>query len=101
MMVNLLIKRKLTRRDIVKHSTIMAILVDKRTDAAPEVQKVLTEHGCVINNRLGIHESSTCADEGMIILDITVSDQEVDELEKDLTAIDGVKVKSMKLDFEQ
>jgi hypothetical protein len=78
----------------------MAILVDKRTDAAPEVQKVLTEHGCVINNRLGIHESSTCADEGMIILDITVSDDEVDQLKNELRSIEGVKVKSMKLDFE-
>ncbi len=84
----------------MKHNTIMAILVDKRTDAAPEVQKVLTEHGCVINNRLGIHESSTCADEGMIILDITVSDDEVDQLENELKSIEGVKVKSMKLDFE-
>jgi len=84
----------------VKHNTIMAILVDKRTDAAPEVQKVLTEHGCVINNRLGIHESSTCADEGMIILDITVSDDEVDQLKNELRSIEGVKVKSMKLDFE-
>lgn len=84
----------------MKHNTIMAILVDKRTDAAPEVQKVLTEHGCVINNRLGIHESSTCADEGMIILDITVSDDEVDQLKNELRSIEGVKVKSMKLDFE-
>lgn len=84
----------------MKHNTIMAILVDKRTDAAPEVQKVLTEHGCVINNRLGIHESSNCADEGMIILDITVSDDEVDQLENELKSINGVKVKSMKLDFE-
>lgn len=84
----------------MKHNTIMAILVDKRTDAAPEVQKILTEHGCVINNRLGIHESSSCADEGMIILDITVSDDEVDQLENELKSIDGVKVKSMKLDFE-
>ncbi|MFW6000904.1 MAG: hypothetical protein ACOCQE_00920 [Halanaerobium sp.] len=84
----------------MKHNTIMAILVDKRTDAAPEVQKVLTEHGCVINNRLGIHESSSCADEGMIILDITVSDDEVDQLENELKSINGVKVKSMKLDFE-
>jgi len=84
----------------VKHSVIMAILVDKRTDAAPEVQKILTEHGCLIHNRLGIHESSTCADEGMIILDITVSDVEVEQLENELKAIDGVNVKSMKLDFE-
>jgi len=81
------------------HSTIMAVLVDKRTDAAPEVQKVLTDYGCFIKTRLGMHESSTCADEGMIILDLTADDEKVEELKNDLTIIEGVKVKSMKLDF--
>lgn len=80
-------------------STIMAILVDKRTDAAPKVQKVLTEHGCIIKTRLGMHESKSCADEGMIILDLTADNNEVDTLEKELKAINGVKVKSMLLDF--
>ncbi|RCW40662.1 MULTISPECIES: hypothetical protein [unclassified Halanaerobium] len=81
------------------HSTIMAVLVDKRTDAAPEVQKILTDYGCFIKTRLGMHESSTCADEGMIILDLTAADEKVKELKDELTNIEGVKVKSMKLDF--
>jgi hypothetical protein len=81
-------------------STIMAILIDKRTDAAPEVQKILTEHGCIIKTRLGMHESSNCADEGMIILDITADNTEVEALEAELKSIGGVKVKSMVLDFE-
>jgi hypothetical protein len=37
----------------VKHSTIMAVLIDKRTDAAPEVQKVLTDYGCLFLPVLG------------------------------------------------
>ena len=81
-------------------STIMAILIDKRTDAAPEVQKILTEHGCIIKTRLGMHESSTCADEGMIILDLTANNSEVDALDAQLNSVAGVKVKSMLLDFE-
>jgi len=84
----------------MKHSMIMAILIDKRTDAAPEVQEILTEHGCIIKTRLGMHESSTCADEGMIILDITANDTEVEALEAELKSLAGVKVKSMVLDFE-
>ena len=86
--------------DIVKHSTIMAILIDQRTDAAPEVQKVLTDNGCLISTRLGMHESSSCAEEGMIILDLVGSQAEVAELQTALTEIEGVKVKSMELDFE-
>ncbi|RCW55416.1 hypothetical protein [Halanaerobium sp. ST460_2HS_T2] len=84
----------------MKHSMIMAILIDKRTDAAPEVQKILTEHGCIIKTRLGMHESSTCADEGMIILDLTADNTEVEALEAELNSIDGVNVKSMVLDFD-
>lgn len=84
----------------MKHSMIMAILIDKRTDAAPTVQRILTEHGCIIKTRLGMHESSTCADEGMIILDLTANDSEVDALEAELKSVEGVKVKNMVLDFE-
>jgi len=83
----------------VKHSTIMAVLIDKRTDAAPEVQKVLTDYGCLISTRLGMHESSSCEEEGMIILDLVGSEEEVAELEASLTKIGGVKVKSMELNF--
>jgi hypothetical protein len=79
---------------------IMAILIDKRTDAAPTVQKILTEHGCIIKTRLGMHESRDCADEGMIILDLTASNTEVEALEEELKSVEGVNVKSMVLDFE-
>ena len=84
---------------LMNDSTIMAILIDKRTDAAPTVQKILTEHGCIIKTRLGMHESGNCADEGMIILDLTADDSEVDALEAELKSVDGVRVKSMVLDF--
>ncbi len=83
----------------MKHSMIMAILIDKRTDAAPTVQRILTEHGCIIKTRLGMHESSTCADEGMIILDLTADNTEVEALEAELKSVEGVNVKSMVLDF--
>ncbi|ADO76550.1 hypothetical protein [Halanaerobium praevalens] len=81
-------------------STIMAILIDKRTDAAPKVQKILTEHGCIIKTRLGMHESANCADQGMIILDLTANNSEVEALKAELSSLAGVKVKSMLLDFE-
>jgi hypothetical protein len=83
----------------MKHSTIMAILIDKRTDATPEVQQILTDYGCLITTRLGMHESSTCADEGMIILDLNASQSEVAKLKTALQAISGVNVKSMELNF--
>ena len=35
---------------------IMAVRVDKRETTAVEVQKVLTEYGCSIRTRLGLHD---------------------------------------------
>lgn len=79
--------------------TIMAVLLDKRVESAVEVQKALTKHGCVIRVRLGLHETSKdyCADEGLILLQLCATGEEVAALEADLTAIAGVRVKSMSL----
>jgi len=77
--------------------TIMAVLLDNRTDCAPRVQQKLTEHGCIIQTRLGIHEG--CEDRGLILLNLCGSDDQVTGLEKDLNSIPGVRTRSMKLDL--
>ncbi|MGM0502593.1 MAG: hypothetical protein ACQERJ_08670 [Bacillota bacterium] len=81
-------------------STIMAILIDKRTDAAPKVQKILTENGCIIATRLGLHESlDKCSEEGLIILTLSGSQEEIDDLKSELEEVHRVKVDLMQLSF--
>lgn len=80
-------------------SIIMAVLVDKRNNAAPTVQEVLTKHGCIISTRIGLHQVSECSDNGLIILHLCGDDDKIEILEKDLEGISGVKVKKMKLDI--
>mgnify|MGYP006270950085 CR=1 FL=1 len=84
----------------MKCSTIMAILVDKRTDAAPKVQEILTENGCIIETRLGLHESvDQCSEEGLILLTLCGSQAEIDELQAELEDLHRVKVDIMQLSF--
>ena len=78
---------------------IMAVTIDPRSVHAPQVQTVLTKHGCIIKTRIGLHEVSkdSCSEEGLIILHIHSSLEEVEVLEKELLDVEGVKVKYMNL----
>ena len=80
---------------------IMAILQEKRVESAVKVQDVLTKYGCHIRVRLGLHDSAVneCSNSGMIILQLCGDDLAVGDMEKELQAITGVKVKYMTLDF--
>ncbi|MEO0085684.1 MAG: hypothetical protein ABIK37_03540 [candidate division WOR-3 bacterium] len=76
--------------------TIMAVIVSRRTNSAPKVQQVLTKHGCIINLRVGLHETGdVCADDGLILLSLCGTKREVAALKADLTKLSGVKVKTM------
>jgi len=80
-------------------TTIMAVTIDPRSDHAPQVQTILTKHGCIIKTRLGLHEvnQNSCSEEGLIILHIHSSLDEIKILENELLDVDGVKVKYMSL----
>jgi len=80
-------------------TTIMALTIDPRDDHAPQVQTVLTKHGCIIKTRIGLHEvqENSCSQRGLIILHITSDSEEVEELEKELKDIEGISVKYMVL----
>jgi hypothetical protein len=78
----------------------MAVLVDKRTDAAPKVQEILTDNGCIIETRLGLHESiDQCSEEGLILLTLSGSQAEIEDLKDQLNSIHRVEVDMMQLSF--
>jgi hypothetical protein len=55
--------------------SIILLLVGNRSESAIIVQKVLTETGCFIKTRLGLHDGSPdqCANTGLIILEVVGS----------------------------
>lgn len=77
--------------------SIMAVAINPRTQAAPKVQEVLTEYGCIIKTRLGLHEASetTCSTRGLVLLHLRNDESEINNLKAALNAIDGVSVNSM------
>ncbi len=79
---------------------IMAVLIDNRSQAAIKVQEALTRNGCIINVRLGLHDAGPqCSQQGLLILHLCGSSEDIAALEEDLRKIPGVKPKSMKLDL--
>ena len=81
----------------MSETKVVLILIDKRTDAALKVQEVLTENGCIIKIRLGMHETSSCAEEGLIFLNVKGSEDDIEELIKELNKIERVNAKSVKM----
>ena len=76
---------------------VLGLLVTNRVENAPEVQKVLTEYGCNIKTRIGLHEitENLCAPAGLILLELFGDDKVYGEIEEKLKALKGLQVQKM------
>ena len=76
---------------------ILGIHITDRVRFAGEVQKVLTEFGCNIKTRLGLHEVSEnyCAGEGVVLLELVGGPEILQRMTAKLAVIEGVQVKEM------
>ncbi|MFA5689447.1 MAG: hypothetical protein WC959_09930 [Kiritimatiellales bacterium] len=75
---------------------IIGIQIAERAKLAAEVQTVLTEFGCDIRTRLGLHggEKGSCPADGLILLEL-VCDKKAGTIKEKLAAIPGVNVQMM------
>jgi len=70
---------------------ILLLKTNKRRDLSTSIQKVLTDFGCIIRMRLGLHNAGdVCSDEGLIILQLIDDAAEIEKLSEALDKIDGV-----------
>ena len=77
---------------------IMTLILNNRIKNAVKLQDVLTESGCIIKTRLGLHEAGdACTNEGLIILQLAGSAEEIEALERKLNAVEGVKAQNVKI----
>lgn len=76
---------------------IIGIHLINRTDKAVTVQNLLTEFGCYIKTRIGLHEASPefCAPNGVILLEILDNEDRRAQLVGRLKEIDGIEVQEM------
>lgn len=78
---------------------VVAVRMENRLEAAVRFQEILTENGCKIKARLGLHEAGegTCADDGLILLQVCGSPEEVERLVTEFGTIEGVSAKYLDL----
>ncbi|MFC1752893.1 hypothetical protein ACFL96_05800 [Thermoproteota archaeon] len=71
---------------------VLLVLVDKRKDEAVAVQKILTEWGCLIKTRIGLHDGvlDKCSDSGLIIMELAGDKEKHTQLNTLLKNLPGV-----------
>jgi len=76
---------------------ILGVQVTNRVENILDVQKILTEYGCNIKIRLGLHEvtESRCSTVGLLILETYGDEADILQMESKLKQIKGVTVKKM------
>jgi hypothetical protein len=69
---------------------VILVKIDHRSTEATKVQGILTQYGCNIKVRLGLHEVSQefCANDGLVVLEV---DGKQEELSAMLSALNGVE----------
>lgn len=79
---------------------VLGVLVQLRSEAAIEVQDVLTKYGCSVRTRLGLNipEDSGTGEQGLIILDLYGDPDESRRLENELRSLNNVQVQRMEFD---
>lgn len=79
---------------------ILGVHVTDRVKKVAHIQKLLTEYGCSIKTRIGLHEVSDqyCAPGGVILLEMAGPANEAAALAAKLNAIAGVECKRMVFD---
>ncbi len=76
---------------------ILGVHIHNRGENAVRVQQLLTEYGCNIKTRLGLHEVSGdfCSNGGILLLELAGDETRCRELAEKLAAQPGVEVQQM------
>ena len=79
---------------------ILGIRLRDRRQRAPNLQEILTRHGCCIRTRIGLHEVSDdlCSPCGTILLELHGRPEAVQALENDLRTCEGLALQKMAFD---
>jgi hypothetical protein len=78
---------------------VVLVKIDHRSTEAVKVQSILTEFGCNIKVRLGLHEVSqdACANDGLIILEVDGDKRKINKLLSQLNKVDYVQAQLIEM----
>ncbi len=76
---------------------VIGVHITDRVHHAREVQDLLTEYGCSIKTRIGLHavSESFCSPNGLVLLELAGDEKPIFELIEKLEAVEGVDVQKM------
>ena len=79
---------------------ILGVHITDRVHHVNPVQHLLTDYGCSIRTRIGLHEAEEgfCSPNGLVLLEMVDDQVKADELADKLNAVEGVEVKKMVFD---
>jgi hypothetical protein len=82
-----------------KH-VIVGIHITDRIHHVDPVQHLLTEYGCSIRTRLGLHEAGNdfCSPNGLLLLELVGTDERHSEMLDKLNQVEGVEAQKMVFD---
>lgn len=72
---------------------VLGLVMGNRQEKAAEVQKVLTSFGCSIRTRLGLNTSYQGSAAGLILLELTGMEEEMNRLIEKLVTIDDIQIR--------
>lgn len=77
---------------------IFGIHITDRVHKAADVQQVLTQYGCNIKTRIGLHhvDDKLCSPRGLIVLEMFGDEAVCQEMAGKLAAIPGVELQTMR-----
>lgn len=86
----------------MRRHLIYGVHVQNRGQNALQMQQLLTEYGCHIKTRLGLHEvdEKSCSTGGLVLLEMFGDLAQCVLLRDKLNAIDGIEVKEMIFEHE-
>ena len=76
---------------------IYGVHVQNRGENAVRVQQLLTEYGCYVKTRLGLHDvdETFCATGGIVLLEMYGDIEKCEALRDKLNSLDGIEVQEM------
>ena len=83
-----------------KKHVILGVHITDRVKHATQVQTVLTEFGCNIKTRIGMHdvEGDYCAKTGLLLIEVIGKQDVYQKMMDKLLLIEGVEVQKMVFD---
>jgi len=78
---------------------VVLVKIDHRAAEATKVQAILTDFGCNIKVRLGLHEVSKefCANDGLIVLEVDGEKSLIEDMINRLNVIEYVKAQLIEM----